>query len=241
MTSLPRLLMLSPVGLDAASWRGITIEGVEPMSYEFPGFGGRERSPANATIDRWVDELAAMLENTAGDPVHVVGCSLGGMVAQNLAVRHPDLVASMVLACTGAAGSAAASERADRTEQLGMAGVLDETLERWFTWTTLLANPLPPGVLYARDTLLALDPGAFADGWRVIATHDVLSRLTEIRIPVTCVAATQDSAAPLSRVEEMRDAIPGAQLVKLPGAHIVYLENPGGFSTVLNEHLSALI
>lgn len=233
------VLALAPIGLDHDCWQWSQLE-VDVIAHDLPGFGGREREPDHATMADWTRDVAASLEWTNAGPVDVVGCSLGGMVAQNLALARPDLIRSLVLACTGAtADPETMVARAAQVEALGMEGVIGGTLRRWFTPEALAAVD-HPGVEYARRTLRGLASGAFADGWRVIAGHDVRARLGEIKVPTTCVSGLRDAAAPLSRVQVLSDGIPGARLVTLPGAHMVQLEEPSSFASAVKEHLASV-
>jgi pimeloyl-ACP methyl ester carboxylesterase len=180
------------------------------------------------------DEVAA---SYTGD-LDVVGVSLGGMVGQHLALRHPDRVRSVVVACTGAAASPELmAERARAVEEGGMAAVLDATLQRWFTGGALGIRPEHPGVAYARRTLLALDPRSFADAWRAIGGHDLRDRLAGIRAQVTCLAGSADAALPLPGVQEIAGRVPASRLVVVDGPHMLQLECPAEFSEAVREHL----
>jgi pimeloyl-ACP methyl ester carboxylesterase len=118
-----------------------------------------------------------------------------------------------------------------------MASVLDVTLERWFTPAALALRPEHPGVAYARRTLLALDPGSFADGWRAIAGHDIRDRLPEIRVRVTCLAGSADTASPVARTQDVAERVRGSRFVVLEGPHMMHLERPAEFSAVVRDHL----
>jgi pimeloyl-ACP methyl ester carboxylesterase len=128
-------------------------------------------------------------------------------------------------------GRAAAAESGD------MHAVLGSTLGRWFTPAALALRPTHPGVAYARHTLLVLDPGSFADGWRAIAGHDIRDRLGEIAVPVTCIAGSADSASPVSRTQDVADRVKNSRLVILDGPHMMHLERPSEFSAAVHDHL----
>jgi 3-oxoadipate enol-lactonase len=228
------LVLLPPVGLDEHCWDWLDLP-VEAVRHVYPGFGRRPRNDQPADLDTWADEVAGLAD---GEPLDLVGVSMGSMVAQHVAVRHPDRVHSLLLGCTGgSADPAVALGRAEAAEAGTMTAVLDATLQRWFTAAALTARPEHPGVGYARGTLLALDPASWAAGWRAIAGHDVLARLGAVTAPTTCVAARHDLSAPVERVRRLARAIPGARLEILDGPHMIHLENPAAFSTVLVSHL----
>jgi len=228
------LVLLAPIGLDAGSWQWTDLPTAGTIKHEFPGFGRRPRASEQPDIAMLADEVA---ESYPGE-LDVVGVSLGGMVGQHLAVRHPERVRSLVVACTGAAADPEVmAKRAAEVEEGGMAAVLESTLERWFTPEALALRPEHPGVDYARRALLALDPGSFADGWRVIGGHDVRERLPEIRARVTCVAGSADTASPAARTKDVADRIHGSRFLVLDGPHIMHLERPAEFSAVVREHL----
>lgn len=228
------LVLLTPIGLDADCWEHVPLPAVATIKHTFPGFDGRPRAEQAPTMASLADEVAA----SYGGPLEVVGVSLGGMVAQHLALRHPQRVRSLLVACTGASTDPATmAQRAADAEAVGMAGVLDTTLERWFTPPALAMHPAHPGVAYARRTLLALRPACFADCWRAMAGHDVVARLGEIAVPTTCLAGSGDSGSPLSRTREISERVPGARLVVLDGPHMMHLERPAEFAAALSEHL----
>jgi pimeloyl-ACP methyl ester carboxylesterase len=184
-------------------------------------------------------QLAEEVVSRYAGPLDLAGVSMGGMVAQNIAVRYPERVRSLFTACTGAASNPATMlARALAVESQGMAGELTTTLTRWFTAPALAERPEPPGVTYARETLLALDPSAFADGWRAIATHDTRAGLTSVTVPTTCVAGDADAASSVARGEEIARLVPNCRFVILPGPHMMHLENPRGFSVALADHLA---
>lgn len=224
---------MAPIGNDAASWERVAI-AAEAVEHQFPGFG-RPRADSQPTMASLADEVAA----SHSGPLHLIGVSMGGMVGQHVALRHPHRVRSLMVACTGAqADPQVMQDRAVAAEQTGMEGVLQSTLERWFTADALARRPEHPGVAYARRTLLALDPHSFADGWRAIATHDALPRLGELQMPVTAVAGTRDAASPVERSREIADRAPGGRLVVVDGApHMIHLECPARFSQIIDEHL----
>jgi 3-oxoadipate enol-lactonase len=228
------LVLLPPIGLDAGCWDWIELPEDEVRRHEFPGFGTRPRAAAPPSMDGLADDVAAAY---AG-PLDIAGVSLGGMVAQHLALRHPQRVRSLLIACTGAAVDPEVMlERAAQVEANGMDGMLDLTLQRWFTPAALATSPEHPGVAYARRTLLALDPGSFADGWRTIADHDVRARLGEIRAPTTCVAGSADAVGTPERVRELEEQIPRARLLLREGPHMLHLERPDEFGGALHDHL----
>jgi 3-oxoadipate enol-lactonase len=228
------LVLLPPVGLDERCWDWLDLPAAA-IRHVYPGFGRRPRDDQPADLDTWADEVAGLDD---GEPLDLVGISMGSMVAQHLAVRHPGRVNSLLLACTGgSADPAVALARAAAADAGGITGTLDSTLQRWFTPAALAARPEHPGVGYARATLLALDPASWAAGWRAIARHDVLAALGAVTAPTTCIAGRSDQSAPPERVRRLAAAIPGARLEMLDGPHMIHLENPAAFSAALAAHL----
>jgi pimeloyl-ACP methyl ester carboxylesterase len=229
------LVLLTPVGLDADCWERVPLPGSDVVKHTWPGFGGRARAVPAPTMSSLADEVA---ESYGGD-FDLVGMSLGGMVAQHITLRHPERVRSLMVACTGASADPDTMEgRARRVEETGMAGVVEETLERWFTPQALAEQPEHPGVAYARRTLLALEPGAFADGWRAIAGHDVADRLSEIAVPTTALAGSADSASPVERAKTISERVPRARFAEIDGPHMMHLEHPVEFGAAIAGHLS---
>jgi 3-oxoadipate enol-lactonase len=229
------LVLLHPVGLDSGCWDLAASQlPADAVRHELPGFGARPRRTPVATVQDLADDVA---ESCPG-MLDVVGVSFGGMVGQHLAVRHPDRVRSLLVACTGASTNAEAMlGRAAAVEHGGMEGVLQSTLDRWFTAAALAARPEHPGVAYARRTLAALDPAAFADGWRTIAGHDALDGLRGVTARVTALAGAHDVSAPVERVRQVADLVPGARLIVLDAPHMVHLERPQEFAAAVREHL----
>lgn len=230
----PSVVLLPPIGNDARTWDFVDMPDAA-RRHRFPGFGRAEAATAFTMADL-ADEVVAAHPGR----LHLVGVSMGGMVALNAALRHPDRVVSVLVACTGATASPAVMEqRAVAAETGGMSSVLEDTLSRWFTPRALSADPAHPGVAYARDALSGLAPSAFAAGWRAIATHDTAARLGQLTVPVTAVAGGQDRASPLSRSEEIARQAPHGRLVVVDDApHMIQLEQPTAMGRVIAEHLA---
>jgi 3-oxoadipate enol-lactonase len=225
---------MAPIGNDAGAWERVAV-AASAIKHEFPGFG-RPRAEEQPTMGSLADEVAASYEGE----LDLIGISMGGMVGQHVAVRHPERVRSLLVGCTGAAADPQTmEERAVAVEQGGMESVLSSTLERWFTAAALAQRPEHPGVAYARRTLTALDPHSFADGWRAIAGHDVRARLGELTMPVSAVAGSLDAASPRARSEEIAQRVQNGRLIVAEGApHMIHLECPEEFSAIVEEHLN---
>lgn len=227
------VVFLHPVALDARAADGLDIPGL--IAPSLAGHGGRDRARPGVTLDDMADEILGWTRGR----VHLVGCSMGGMVAQHFALRHPDRVASLLLAFTSARVDRDVSlARARDTEQRGAEAMLESTMQRWFTPEALAATPSAPGIAYARERLLNTRVDTIADDWRAIADHDVLDRLGSLAgIPTTCLAGTRDLSSPVPALEALADGIPGARLVLTDLPHMGFLESPTEFSALVREHL----
>lgn len=228
------LVLLHPVGLTGGAFFGLDLSALPgARTPDLLGHGSRPRSPGMTVADV-ADDVAASIEG----PLDVAGFSFGGLVGFELALRHPDRVRSLLVACVTAIVDPAVMLGRAEAAEAGMVGVVATTLERWFTAGALAAKPDHPGVAYARATLEADDPHALADAWRAIAAVEVADRLDKIRVPVTCVAGEQDVASPAGEVEEMAAGIPGARFVLVRGPHMAVLEEPQLVGAALSEHLA---
>ncbi|MDG4798361.1 alpha/beta fold hydrolase [Micromonospora sp. WMMD1082] len=225
------LVLLHPVGLDAHCWQFMDLP--EPTALDLLGHGGRTDRPGTSLAEM-ADDVAARV---AG-PIDAVGLSMGGAVGMHLALRHPDRVRSLVLACTSAATRAEVmAERAAAVLADGMVGVTESILARWFT-PAAVAAPDHPGVGYARRRLLADRAEDFAAGWRALGGHDVRAELPSIGCPVTVVAGTEDQSSSLDGLRGIAERLPVSRFVALRGPHMLQLEEPAALSALVREHLT---
>jgi 3-oxoadipate enol-lactonase len=136
----PHVVLLHPIGLDLTCLDNLVAE----LSTEFRLLRldlrghGRSRSTAPAlTLADYADDVYRVMEALTFGPAAVIGFSFGGMIAQVLALSHPELVGALVVsACPSTLsdeGRQMMKERAARAEREGIAAALDETMRRWFT------------------------------------------------------------------------------------------------------------
>jgi 3-oxoadipate enol-lactonase len=194
------------------------------VSHDMRGHGAAAAAPGITGVRQLAQDLVALLDGLGVDTGHVLGLSLGGAVAQEAVLDHPDRIASVVAMCTRPAFPE--DVMLDRAA-LGAGGIADEveaTLQRWFHARSL--DRLPDQVGYVRDRLDAVAPGTWRDSWRALAHFDVRDRLGEIRVPLLAVAGEHDEAAPPALVRAIADAAHGTYQRVDGAGHLAPLDSP---------------
>ena len=235
----PLVVLVHAVGLDLTYW-GAQIDALgttyDVIAYDLRGHGASTPTPAGYDLETHAADLAAIIKHAANGAAHVIGLSVGGMIAQTLALSRPDLVRSLALLDTAStfadAGRAAMEARAAATRAGGMQAVLAPTLERWLT--PAFAARRPDVVDRVTKTLLAADARVHAAMWDGIAMLDVATRLGEIDKPTLVLVGELDPSTPVAAAEHIAARIRGSRLSVLPDlSHLSPLEGPA----VVNEEL----
>jgi 3-oxoadipate enol-lactonase/4-carboxymuconolactone decarboxylase len=165
------------------------------------------------------------------------GVSLGGMIAQWLALEAAPRVTAVVLANTSARPGAERMEARRRTVLAeGMAAVADTVMQRFFSPRMLAADS--PVVAESRRTLLATDPIGYAGCCAAVRDTDLVASLERIRCPVLIVDGEHDVSLPWTEHgAALATGIPGASIVHLPAAHLSNLERPRSFTAAVLQFL----
>jgi 3-oxoadipate enol-lactonase len=235
----PVVLFSGSLGSDVTMWddQAALAGRYRVLRIDHRGHGGSPVPDGPYSIDEMADDVLALLDRLGLERVAYCGLSLGGMVGLALAIRAPERIERLVLACTSAHVPPAEMwlDRAASVRAEGMAAIAPATLGRWLT---------PPATQRDRleRMLLAVPPEGYAGACEAIAAHDLRDRVGAIRAPTLAIAATEDPATPPAHLEALRDAIPGARLEVLSGtAHLANVDSPEAFNAALERFLERSI
>jgi 3-oxoadipate enol-lactonase len=228
----PRVVLIHGVGGVMQNWDGV-LERLKSrytvLRYDLRGHGRSEKRSGAYTLADFVDDHVALLERLGWESAHVVGFSLGGIIAQALAIDHASRVDRLVLVSAIAGRTPAERERAQaRARTLAAGGAethLDAALDRWFTREFQAAHP---EVIEQRKRQAAdQDPACYAAAYHVLANDDLAGDLHRITHPTLVMTGELDTGSTPRMAALMAGSIPGASLYLLPGLrHSVLLEAP---------------
>lgn len=239
-THLPQtVVLIHAVGHDLTYWDR-QIEALSPsynvVAFDLPGHGRSAGSSSDWSFPYAAHVVAELIHEVSAAPVHLVGISFGGMIAQVAALTRPQLIRSLTLIGTAPSfpnevrGSMRARAELVRTQ--GMAAVVESSLERWFTQETRERRPDIMDRL--TKTLLADDAATHATIWDMISGLDLDNRLSEISCPTLVLVGEKDPSTPPAIASRLAGAIKGSSLVVVPEAsHIVTVEAPSAVNTAL--------
>jgi len=234
----PRLLYISGTGADLRLRPGV-FEGPLPrrfdvLAYDQRGMGRSSKPDVRYTMADYGDDAAGLMDALDWDEALVVGVSFGGMVAQELVLRHPGRVRALVLACTSPGGAGGASYPFHEIEHLkgearGRHLMPISDTRRDAAWAKAeperfelflaMASADPPGIG---------EPGHEMGAHRQLearAGHDTWDRLPEIACPVMVAGGRYDGVALPVTQEKMAARIPGAKLQFFEGGHLFMIQD----------------
>lgn len=238
----PALVLLHPIGMDATWWddyRPRWVDRYRVICVDLLGHGRSDPVRGSITLEEHADDLIGILAQERAEAASVVGVSMGGMVAQHLALQAPTRVGRLVLCATAGGFPAAARPliraRGDVTRDGDMQSVVDATLARWFSEQaseTLRQK--------CRERLLADDWHSWSANWLAISELDTLGQLAGLAAPTLVVAGDGDASIPAAVSKQIADAAPRSTFITVPGAsHFGAFESPAKFQDLFDSFLAS--
>lgn len=232
----PSLILIHALGVDHRIWAS-QIEALASIcsvySYDARGHGHTDVSLGPYSLDEFAHDLVGMLDALGIVSAHLVGISMGGMIAQQFAVTWPNRIRSLVLADTTSRYSNDArlqfADRARTATFHGMAPLVDATMSRWFSED--YRNEHPDIVARIRGILELTSPDGYAASCRAIAEIDLTERLVTITAPSAILVGALDQSTPPSMAEKIHEYLPGSTLTVIDGAaHLSNVSHPDAFN-----------
>lgn len=233
------LLFLHPLGADRTFWDPVIdlLPDLDCESIDLPGHGDAPLPRAGSTIADLAGTVADQLLAGDAGPRTVVGLSLGGLVAMDLAARHPELVDHLVIADSVAVYPDLMVEmwhqRADTARREGLQELVEPMVKMWFTDT--LAQSGDHRVSLARKVFASTDPEGYARCCEALASADLTELVrTRITAPCTVVCGADDLPPFVEAAWWLAEALPQAELRWIVGAkHASAAEQPEEFAAVI--------
>jgi pimeloyl-ACP methyl ester carboxylesterase len=236
------VLLVCGLGADHLAW-GVQTEAFgehhRVIVFDNPGVGQTSGPAGPYTTELFGDVAAGLLRYLETGAVHVVGASMGGAIAQQVALRHPDLVRSLSLHCTWARADNHLTAIMRSWQSYARAVSPLELARQCWLWvfTVWWFNDRPEELArLERDTLEAPYPQsaeAFCDQAEACITHDVLDRLGEVAAPTLITVGDRDLLTPPHHSYAIKDRVPHARVrVWQKMAHAPFWEIPEEFNRV---------
>ncbi|NBE50790.1 bifunctional 3-oxoadipate enol-lactonase/4-carboxymuconolactone decarboxylase PcaDC [Streptomyces boluensis] len=206
--------------------------------FDLPGHGGAPAHGADS-VSALADRVLGTLDELGVQRFGYAGCALGGAIGADLALRHPQRVASLALI--------AASPRFGTADEFRQRGVIVRTNgldpvartspERWFT-PGFAANQ-PAITEWAVQMVRTTDPGCYISACEALAAFDIRGELGRIGVPTLVLVGSEDQVTGPAEARTLVAGIPDARLAVVPGAsHLAPVEQPAAVTDLLVRHFS---
>jgi 3-oxoadipate enol-lactonase len=236
------LVFANSLGTDLRIWDAVLDHlppGLRIIRYDMRGHGLSDCPRGPYAMGALVRDAERLLDHLSVRDAVFVGLSIGGMVAQGLAVKRLDQVRALVLSNTAAKIGQPAMwhDRIATVQAEGIAGLADGVLARWFA----RAFRETPAFHAWRNMLLRQPPEGYAGCCAAIAGTDFYTPTSGLRLPALGIAGSEDGATPPDLVRETVELIPGAEfhLIRRAG-HLPCVERPEAYAAALAPFLAAI-
>lgn len=229
------------LGSDFRIWEGVApafLDRFRVILYDKRGHGLSDAPPSPYSMDDHANDLLALLDALGVEKAALVGLSVGGMIAQRVAVKAPERVRALVLcgAATRIGTPEMWAERIGIVQASGIEAIAEHILERWFTASFRETR----GADYAgwRNMLVRTPVQGYVGACASIRDADLTHDAAHIKVPTLCVVGEMDGSTPPDLVRNTAELIPGARFEVLENAaHIACIEQPAALASVILHHL----
>jgi len=209
------------------------------IALDLPGFAERADEPAIDSVIGFVDDILERLDNLGVENFHLCGHSLGGMIAQELALVSPERIKKLILYATGPDGSMPGRfESIDKSKtrvlKEGPASTIEQTTASWF-----LNGNIDPAYNAALTLAQQTSEQAVLAGYQAMQSWQSKDRLEQINIPTLVLWPDCDRSYSWSHPQALWQQINGSSLAVIAGcAHNAHLEKPDLFSAIVRDFLN---
>lgn len=240
----PAVFLLHGLGTEAGSWvyqiRALQMAGFRPVAPDLPGFGQSKYTGKKWSITETAGEICALADRLGIERFHLAGISMGGTIALQTAIAHPERVSSLILINTFAtlrpkrlSDLYYLIRRYFRARLMGAGAQAELTASRVF--------PRPGQEKLRRELVQHIrqtDPEVYKTAMRELGLFDNRKRLRDIHIPTLVISGENDTTVPLENQRDLVTGIPGSRYVLIPDAgHGVIIDQPDSVNEKLVEFI----
>ena len=238
----PVLVLNHALGLNLSIWDHV-IPLLPPslriLRYDHRGHGDSDTPPSPYAMGGLITDAERLLDHLNIRDCVYLGLSMGGLVAQRLAIKRLDLVRGLVLSNTAAKIGTEAlwQDRITQVRAGGLAAINAAAVERTFSRSFRAT----PDITHWQNLMLNGNPDGYIGCAAAIAGTDFYTPTASLRLPTLVIAGSEDAATPPDLVRETADLIPGSRFVLIRGGgHLPFVERPAAYADALTTFLKAI-
>ena len=237
----PALLLIHSLGANSYMWQeqiAALKDRYRCIAFDCRGHGGTSYNGEFTVPDVAADHKAG-LDALGVDSCHILGLSMGGMIALDINAHWPDMVHSLIIADSFARPRAGAEDRIYATQE-AVAYLSMKEFGNQYAGDRLMPTTPFEKIDELTEAVALVPPKAYVDTVRAIFTVDYTDALGKVTAPTLIMVGDQDDATPMPESEYMLERIDGATLKTIPGAgHLSNIDQPETFNAVIAEFLDA--